>query len=52
MSGISEKESELGLEMKDVALRHILLQLPHVQTRPRAIREHPIVAGVWLLLLP
>jgi hypothetical protein len=38
--------------MKDVTLRHILLQPLRVQTRPQAIQEHPIVAEVWQLLHP
>lgn len=39
-----QKKMRYNSRMKDVSLRHILLQPPRVQTRPQAIREHPIVA--------
>ncbi len=47
-----QKKMSYDQKMNDVALRHILLQPLRVQTRPRAIQEHPIVAEVWQLLHP
>ena len=47
-----QKKMKYNSGMNDVDVHHILLQPLHVQTRPRAIQEHPIVAEVWQLLHP
>jgi hypothetical protein len=47
-----QKKIRYDSGMNEVDLRRILSQPLHVQTRPRAIQEHPIVAEVWQLLHP